>query len=101
MKNRFLIILFSTFFFQSVLAENLNIQSTSISIDKNTRITIFKDDVIASDSKNNIFKRNPVKLNVLKMWKKSNFSMDEKIMNKKSKTFFDAQNYFKIVLKLF
>ena len=31
-------------------------KSLNISIDKNTKLTIFKDDVVATDSKNNIFK---------------------------------------------
>ena len=54
MKNNLLIIFFSVFFCQSILAESLNIKSLSISIDKNTKITIFKDDVVATDSKNNV-----------------------------------------------
>ena len=56
MKNNFIIILFSIFFFQSLFAENLNIQSSSISIDKKSKLTIFKDKVIATDTKNNEFK---------------------------------------------
>ena len=40
------------------MAENLNIQSSNISIDKKTRITVFKDEVVAKDSKNNIMKTN-------------------------------------------
>ena len=38
------------------MAENLNIKSTNITIDKNTEITIFKDSVVATDPENNIFK---------------------------------------------
>ena len=38
------------------MAENLNIQSSEISIDKKTRLTIFKGDVVATDFKKNIFK---------------------------------------------
>ena len=34
MKNKFIIIIFLTFFFQPLFAENLNIQSLSISVDK-------------------------------------------------------------------
>ena len=37
-------------------AENLNIQSSSISIDKETKLTIFKDKVVAVDEMNNTLK---------------------------------------------
>ncbi len=56
MKNNFIIILLSIFFFQPLFGENLNIQSSSISVDKKSKLTIFKDKVIATDSKNNEFK---------------------------------------------
>ena len=36
MKNKLLVILLSVFFFQPLYGENLNIQSSEISIDKNT-----------------------------------------------------------------
>ena len=39
-------------FSHPVFAENLNIQSLSISIDKNSKVSIFKNEVIASDEKN-------------------------------------------------
>ncbi len=58
MKNSILFLLLSVFFFQPLLAENLNIQSSKISIDKKTKLTIFKDNVIAKDKKNNVFKTN-------------------------------------------
>ena len=58
MKNNIFFLLFSIFFFQSSLAENLNIQSSKISIDKKTKLTTFKDNVVAKDEKNNIFKTN-------------------------------------------
>ena len=35
------------------MAENLNIQSKTISIDKDTKLALFKDEVVAIDSKNN------------------------------------------------
>ena len=44
------------FFFHPLMAENLNIQSSEISIDKKSRLTILKGKVIAKDYKNNIFK---------------------------------------------
>ena len=56
MKNKFLTVLLSIFFFQPLMAENLNIQSSEISIDKKSGLTIFKGDVVATDYKNNVFK---------------------------------------------
>ena len=56
MKNNFYILLLSIFFFHPLLAENLNIQSSEISIDKESRSTIFKGGVVAKDHKNNVFK---------------------------------------------
>ena len=38
------------------MAENLNIQSKNISIDKETKLALFKDEVVATDDKNNILK---------------------------------------------
>ncbi len=58
MKNNFLVIIFLTFLFQQLHAEDLNIQSSTITIDKKTKITIFKDDVVATDIKNNVFSSN-------------------------------------------
>tara|TARA_B100000963_G_scaffold360123_1_gene389832 strand:+ start:4830 stop:7142 length:2313 start_codon:yes stop_codon:yes gene_type:complete len=56
MKNNFYILLLSIFFFHPLLADNLNIQSSEISIDKDSRSTIFKGGVVATDHKNNVFK---------------------------------------------
>ena len=56
MKNNFFLILFLSFFYKPLFADNLNIQSSTISIDKETKITVFKNDVIATDDKNNILK---------------------------------------------
>ena len=57
MKNNFfLLFLFLFLIFQPVMADNLNIQSSEISIDKKTRLTIFKGDVVATDFKKNIFR---------------------------------------------
>ena len=39
------------------MTNNLNIKSSEISIDKESRSTILKGDVVATDYKNNIFKR--------------------------------------------
>ena len=56
MKNKFLATFLVMFFFQPLKAENLNIQSSEISINKESRLTIFKGGVVATDYKNNVFK---------------------------------------------
>tara|TARA_B100001559_G_scaffold320688_1_gene333719 strand:- start:2484 stop:4796 length:2313 start_codon:yes stop_codon:yes gene_type:complete len=56
MKNKSLAIFIFIFFFQPLLANNLNIQSSQISIDKESRSTILRGEVVATDHKNNIFK---------------------------------------------
>ena len=56
MKNNFIYTIFFVLLFKQVYAENLNIKSSNISIDKKSKITIFENDVVASDSKNNIIK---------------------------------------------
>ena len=56
MKNKLLAVFLSIIFFQPLMAENLNIQSSEISINKENRLTIFKGGVVATDYKNNVFK---------------------------------------------
>ena len=46
MKNKFLILIIYGLLFSSLNAENLNIQSKKISIDKKNEISIFEDDVV-------------------------------------------------------
>ena len=58
MKNNFYILLLSIFFFHPLMADNLNIQSSEMSIDKESRSTILKGKVFARDHKNNVFKTN-------------------------------------------
>ena len=58
MKNNLIILFLFIFFFQNLSAESLNIQSSKISIDKETKLTILKGDVVATDIKNNVFKTN-------------------------------------------
>ncbi len=59
MRNRFLyIFLVFIFFSNTVLSENLNIQSKNIVIDKNSKLTIFEKDVVAKDEKGNEFSTN-------------------------------------------
>ena len=57
MKNSLFYILFIFLFFpNSLLSENLNIQSKNILIDKNSKLTIFENEVIAKDEKGNEFR---------------------------------------------
>ena len=63
MKNKITILLLSLFFFQTLSAENLNIKSKNITLDKNTKITIFKDGVEAVDENKNILKTNYAEYN--------------------------------------
>jgi LPS-assembly protein len=56
MKNKILILIFSLLIPHSIYAESLSIQSKEISIDKKTKITVFKKEVVAVDEKKNIFK---------------------------------------------
>ena len=58
MKNSFIIILLSLFLFKPSLGETLNIESKTISIDKKTKLSIFRDDVTARDVENNLIKTN-------------------------------------------
>ena len=53
MKNSILTLLL-LFFLNPAMAENLNIQSSNIAIDKKTGITVFQNNVVASDEKGNI-----------------------------------------------
>ena len=75
MKNSLYIFLLSTFIFKSVMAENLNIKSKNISIDKGTKLAFFKDEVVAIDGKNNILKT-----------ELAEYSKDLKILKSKGKT---------------
>jgi len=63
MKNRIIILLLSFLLFQTLSAENLNIKSKNITLDKKTRLTIFKDSVEAVDENENIFKTNYAEYN--------------------------------------
>ena len=53
MKNK-IIFLILVFFFNPLLADTLNIKSSTISIDKKTKLTLFKNNVVARDEENNI-----------------------------------------------
>ena len=57
MKNNFLtIIIFFILHFTTVFADNLNIQSNNILIDKKSKSTIFRNNVVVTDKQNNVFK---------------------------------------------
>ena len=56
MKNKLTLLLFLIFFFQPLFAENLDIQSSKIEVDKENKLTVFKGDVIAKDPMNNTLK---------------------------------------------
>ena len=53
MRNKIIVFFLYLFFFLPSLAENLNIQSLNITIDKKTKTTIFQNQVSAKDEKNN------------------------------------------------
>lgn len=74
MKNKIITLLF-ILLIKPVYAENLNIQSSEISINKKTQLTVFKNKVTASDEKGNVFKTN------LAEYKK-----DQKLLESKGKT---------------
>ena len=53
MKSRIIISLIYILFYMPAIAENLNIQSLKITLDKKKEITIFQNQVSAEDEKNN------------------------------------------------
>jgi len=64
MKNKIYALFIIIFFlFKPVLAENLDIQSSSVSIDKKTKLAIFKDNVVVLDDKENKFSTNYAEYN--------------------------------------
>ena len=64
MKNNFIFLLIFIFFKHNILfAENLNITAKNISIDKNSQISIFKNNVVIKDEKNNIIQSNYAEYN--------------------------------------
>ena len=54
MKNSFFFIVFLVIFCRPLSADNLNIQSSTISIDKDSKLTVFKNNVVATDNENNV-----------------------------------------------
>ena len=97
MKNK-IIILLILLFSKPLMAENLNIQSLNISIDKKTRITVFKDEVVAKDSKNNVMKTDYAEyqknLEVLESEGKTTILTSEGFFLSGSNIIFDNKNNF-------
>ena len=79
MKNKLPIYLFLIIFFSPLSAENLNIQSSTISIDKDKKLSIFKNEVVAKDNKNNVLKTDYAE-----------FNKDTKIFNTKGETLLET-----------
>ena len=100
MKNKFLylIALFVLISFE-LLAENLNIKSKNITVDKKTSVTIFKDEVYIEDEKKNIIKSDYAeydkKTNLIKLknnvsatdTRGNNFKTNQALYNEKLKLF--------------
>ena len=97
MKNKIFIIIL-LLFNQNLFAENLNIQSKEISIDKNTKKTIFRKEVIAIDEKKNIFKGEYAvyqkNLKLLKSKGKTVIETSEGYILNGTNVVFDNQNNF-------
>ena len=62
MKNSFYILFLTILIFASAKAENLNIESRTISLDKENKLAVFKDEVVAQDDKKNTLKENYKKI---------------------------------------
>ncbi len=58
MKNSLIILILSFLIFSQTFAEDLNIQASNISIDKKTKITVLKENVVVKDFKGNTFNTN-------------------------------------------
>jgi LPS-assembly protein len=68
MKNKFISLVFLIFTTNNLFAENFNISAKNISIDKKNEVTIFTDNVVIVDEKNNKIKSEFASYN-----KKTNF----------------------------
>ncbi len=56
MKNKTFISLIFLFICTQAIAENLSIEATNITLDKKTKLMVFKENVVATDDANNKFK---------------------------------------------
>ena len=98
MKNKFFLFLFLFFLSQPIMADNLNIQSSSVTIDKKRKLTIFKDGVIATDAKKNILKSDHAEydkdLKLLKSLGKTTILTSEGFVLSGNNIIFDNNNNF-------
>ena len=96
MKNKIFLSVFFLLFSEQLIADNLNIQSKEILIDKKTRITIFKKEVVATDEKKNIFEGDYAEydkdLKLLKSKGPTTIKTSEGYILKGSDVSFDNQN---------
>ena len=58
MRNKYLLLILLLLFPQSLIADNLNLKSSEIVIDKKSGTVNLRGDVVATDHKNNILKSN-------------------------------------------
>ncbi len=99
MRNRFFyIFLVFVFFSNPVFSENLNIQSKSVVIDKNSKSTIFEKDVVAKDEKGNEFRANYAvydkNFNLLRSTGKTEILTSEGFVISGKNIVFDNENKF-------
>ncbi len=97
MKNKFLyILIFFIFFSKPLFSESLNIQSKNISIDKNSKLTVFENEVVAKDEKNNEFRTNYAEydknLRLLKSKGETKILTSEGFVVEGKNIFFDNEN---------
>ncbi len=83
MKNNLFLILITFCFTKFLYAENLDISAKSISLDKKNEITIFQEEVIIKDEKNNIIKTEYAEYNKKKEFfiLKENFEVIDRLGN--------------------
>ena len=95
MKNK-IIILLLVFFFNPLLADTLNIKSSTISIDKKTKLTLFKNNVVARDEENNILETEYAEYNketnILVAKDKTNITTSENFYLSGENIIFDNNN---------
>ena len=95
MKNK-IILLILVFFFNPLLADTLNIKSSTISIDKKTKLTLFKNNVVARDEENNILETEYAEYNketnVLITKDKTNITTSENFYLSGENIIFDNKN---------
>ncbi len=100
MKNRFFLSIFFLIFIKNVLhAENLLIEAKSVSIDKNTQTSIFKQDVIVKTDDNNTIKSQYAEYN--KKLKFLIFKNDIEAVDSKNNRIFTDQAEYDENIKVF